>query len=209
MIDRLLADPLYARMIAAVDSDEGNLLERTTRQEAAAQVAIITYALSLLPHPPAVVIEVGTNKALFGLLLTHMLPPHHPWLYLTCDVNPESSAAVALLDRSDRNVRGVFWHGDSREALPSMLAALDAPPDLAWVDGEHTEAATLAALRDLDAAGCPLILVDDVIAISQVHDAVTAFLGEAPYARLDSMLPEQQRGVAMLVRRRDLHPEVA
>lgn len=202
MIDRLLADPLYARLIAAVDSGEGNLLERTTRQEAAAQVATIAYALAILPNPPAVVVEVGANKALFGLLLTHLLPPHHPWLYLTCDVNPESGQAVALLDRADRNVRGVYWHGDSRETLPQMLAALDGPPDLAWVDGEHTEAATLAALRDLAASGCPLILVDDVSAIAQVQDAVTAFLAEAPYDRLECALPGQQRGIAILVRRK-------
>lgn len=203
MIDRLLADPLYARLVAAVDSDEGNLLERTTRQEAAAQVALIAYALGFLPAPPAVVLEIGTNKALLGLLLTHLLPPHHPWIYATCDVNPESEQAVALLDRAARNVRGVFWHGDSRIAVPQMLAAIGSPPDLAWLDGEHTEEATLAALRDLAASGCPLILVDDALSIDAVHRAVAAFLKDAPYAQLPAALPGQHRGVAILLRNAD------
>jgi len=194
----LLRDPRYARMCAAHTSNEGNLLEYTEQPIAEAQAATIGWALATYCPLPRRVVETGTNKALFGLLLAHMLPPDHAWSYRTCDINPDAARAVAVLHGGPIDARFVW--GPSAIALPELLA--EGVPDLAWVDGDHSMPGCLTDLHLLNMAGCPLILVDDAYGEAGVANALRTFIDNgAPYVwRASPFAAADSRGIAVLTR---------
>lgn len=198
-LDRILADPLYTALTTSHASPEGNLLQYSDNATAAAQCATIAWAVQQYAPRPRVVVETGTNKCLFALLLTHVLPVEHRWELHTIDINPEAGRAVLALNAALRGVNATFYAGDSRAVLPRVLRTV--APDLAWVDGDHTAAGCLADLLALDAARVPLILVDDARLLPEVAEALYHFLAEAPYAAAHSPYAEaDSRGIAVLVR---------
>lgn len=199
MLDRILTDPLYTALVSSHAAPDGNLLQYSDNATAAAQCATIAWAIEQYAPRPRAVVETGTNKALFGLLLTHVLPVDHRWSLHTIDINPEAARAVAALNAACRGVDAHFYAGDSRAALPRVLR--EVAPDLAWVDGDHSAEGCLADLRALDAARVPLILVDDATLLPEVAQALYTFLAEAHYAAAHSPhAAADSRGIAVLVR---------
>lgn len=197
----LLADPTYHALCAVAGlNDQGNLLERTDPATAEAQVEIIRWALWRLGKPPTWVVETGTNRALFGFLLSRIAPA--PCLLDTIDPDPASAQAVAVLNAMQRRVRAVFHRAPSSVALPVVLGR--GAPDLAWVDGDHSEQGCLDDLWALSRAGTPMILVDDAHGEAGVRAALDAFLSAAPYVRERPPWPlgeGDSRGIAVLVRK--------
>jgi len=211
MYDRLLAHPLYAALCRASDAGEGNLLQHTDRATAAAQIATISWVVGRY-GPPTTVIEVGTNKALFGYLLLSLFPVGHPFDYYTIDPDSRAADAASVLGGYDRHIHNIAVHahlGRSQEVLPELLSRIPTP-DLAWVDGEHTEEAVVSDLTHLAGAGTRIILIDDVRLLAEVRDgflrwrasdaAVAYRIEEVPF-------PDDRRGIAIAIRRETDGPE--
>ena len=204
MLDRLAAHPLYAALCHSSDADEGNLLEHTDRATAAAQIATIAWVVGRY-GPPTTVVEIGTNKALFGYLLLSLLPVGHPFDYHTIDPDPRAVDAAAVLGGYDRHVYNIAVHahtGLSRDVLPRLLATIPTP-DLAWVDGEHTEDAVVADLTHLADAGTRIILVDDTRLLAEVRDGLLRWRASdaaRPYRMTDLAYPDDRRGIAIAIR---------
>ena len=201
MLDRILADPRYALQVAAFDTNEGNLLERTERHTAAAQLAVLTWVVSSV-GPPKIVVETGTNKALFGLTLTHLLPEGYVWRYLTCDPNSASAVAVQALTERTPGLTATFYHGASQDRLDEMLEDAGEPPHLVWIDGDHSEdGATFDLVAAMDAHAVT-ICVDDVLLIPAVKDALdTVMAARSDYMRVQLGIPGDTRGTVVLARR--------
>jgi hypothetical protein len=209
MLDRLLSDPRYALQVSAFETNEGNLLERTERHTAAAQLAVLTWVVSSV-GPPKIVIETGTNKALFGLALSQMMPDGYTWRYLTCDPNSASAVAVQALAERTPGLTATFYHGASLDRLDGMLEDAGEPPHLVWIDGDHTgDGATFDLVSAMDARAVT-ILVDDVTLIPGIKEALDAVLASRQdYLRVQLGIPGDTRGIVVLARREpEPEPEV-
>jgi hypothetical protein len=194
----LVHAPAYHALRAVTGlNDQGNLIERTQVETAAAQVEIIRWACWRACYP-AWVVETGTNRALFGYLLSRILDT---CILDTCDIDPAAGHAVAVLNAMQRTVHARFHHGPSIETLPGILAR--GTPGLAWVDGDHSDAGCYGDLAAMAEAHVPFVLVDDADSEPGVKTALARFLEWAPYVRETPPYPlavGDARGIAVLVR---------
>jgi len=198
----LQQDPLYQALCAVSGiNTHGNLLERTDPATAESQVETIRWALWRLGEPPAWVVETGTNRALFGYLLSRIAAA--PLMLDTIDPEPRSLQAVATLNAMQDRVRAVHHCGLSGDLLPLILRR--GVPGLAWVDGDHSEQGCIDDLIALADAHTPMILVDDADhGEPGVQAAIARFLNEAPYTREAppwALTEGDRRGIAVLMRR--------
>lgn len=200
-LQSLINDPTYHALCAVqgLGTEEGNLLERTEGRTAESQIEVIRWAIWRAGMAPSVVAETGTNRAMFGFLLSRIAPM--PCVLHTCDPEEASGRCVATLNAMQNRVRGIFHPGTSRDVLPTIASMC---PDIAWIDGDHSELGALSDLVTLAEAATPLLMVDDAIGIPDVGRAVARFLAAAPYVQEYPPHPlasGDTRGIAILVRR--------
>lgn len=189
-LDYAQSTDLYRALCQCGASGDGNLLERTDEPTAAAQIEFLRWAFQL--STPKVVLETGTNKGLFGYLLS--LIGRGITLH-TFDCDPRSAEAVALLNRSQKNVQAQFYAGDSRETVRSFSKRVD----FAWVDGGHDGAIALSDLLNCYRLRVPYVAVDDT-AFPSVAGAVEYLIGHAPYELIGNPFRSQDRRGALLLR---------
>lgn len=194
-VEHLRRQELFLRLAATYETVEGNMLERADARTTAAQVEAIRYALRLAR--PRAVLETGTNKSLFGYVLSQLA---RDITLHTFDGDPRAAPGVELLNAGQSRVRSVFTLGDTKETL----ARLDAEDiGLAWIDGGHDEATAASDLGHAARLGVPLIAADDARTMPEVSRAVERLLAERddyepfpnPFYRHDA------RGIVFLRRR--------
>lgn len=127
IIERLRKTPEYSKLINLFHDAEGNLLEITDTFTATSQILTLTSLLRALN--PKTILEIGTNKGLFALLVKYILPDNVT-LY-THDIHSESKGVVDVLGSWIK-----FKQGDSTDTLKE-LNNIDF--DFAWIDGGHFE----------------------------------------------------------------------
>ena len=143
--------------------------------------------------------ETGTNKSLFGYLLSHLaggVTLH------TFDGDPRAARGVELLNAAQSNVRSVFTLGDTKRTLPRFDAR---GIDLAWIDGGHDEETAASDLRCAARAGARIVAVDDARTMPEVARALARTLEEnaRDYEPLvNPFYAHDARGIVFLRRRR-------
>lgn len=187
---------LYRSLCQRDAGGDGNLLERTDEQTAAAQLEFLRWAFQL--SAPQIVLETGTNKGLFAYLLS--LIGSGITLY-TFDCDPRSAESVALLNRSQSRVRAHFYPGDSRETL----RAFSERADFAWIDGGHDWSIALSDLLHCYRLRIPYVAVDDT-AFPSVAEAVTYVVEHTPYEQLPNPFRKDDRRGALLLQLNEARP---
>lgn len=200
---RLLAHlrslPIYAKLSATRESNEGNLLELTDDSTAISQIETIERglrrAVAAANGERLRIVETGTNKGMFGLLLSHIAPGARLW---TFDDQPGGQLAAEILDR-ETDLDVTFCLGDS-VATFTFDAIGGAPPHLAWIDGGHDATPALSDVSRAMAFGAATILVDDTN-MPQVESAINTALATHPdYTREPNTLTSDARRIAILSR---------
>jgi len=166
LLHRLREMPLYRELLAAVHSSEGNTLEGDDDR---ALARLSTIVRTLEKHRPLSVIETGTQKGLFGIILIENL---FTFRLTTFDINPESAKAAELLGAR-------FVLGDTRQTF----SAWNETADFAWIDGGHWGGVAASDIRNAMRLGIPVILVDDMDIPEVLHD-VAVVAAENPGYRL-------------------------
>ena len=139
-LDYIRGTEIYKALCPVHDSNEGNTLEIIDPATAEAQIEFHRWALAKVRgewngvNSFLEVLEVGTNKGMFGLLLWHIDP--HARL-TTMDVNPDAKQAVEFLREFGLDAR--FYLGSSIDVLPELLKKR-LLFDYAWIDGDHEKA---------------------------------------------------------------------
>ena len=201
-VEHLRRQDLFRQLAATYDTVEGNMLERAGARTTAAQVEAVRYALRLAR--PRAVLETGTNKSLFGYLLSQLA--RDLTLY-TFDGDPRTARGVEILAAAQSNVRPVFALGDTKQTL----ADFDAEGiGLAWIDGGHDEATALSDLRHAARLAVPLVAVDDARTMPEVGRAVARLLAERDdYEPLTNPFYQHDERGIVLLRRRAWRPACA
>lgn len=127
IIEKLKQTSEYSKLTNLFHDAEGNLLEITDTLTAISQ--ILTLASLLRALNPKTILEVGTNKGLFALLVKYILPSEI--VLYTHDLHSESAKVVEVLGSWVK-----FKQGDSADTLKE-LNNIDF--DFAWIDGGHSE----------------------------------------------------------------------
>lgn len=141
--------PLLAELF---HDGEGNLLELNSGKTQLAQITLLTELLRALK--PERVLEIGTNKGMFGLLLKNVCPSVR--LFTTFDGHKESGKVPGILGGDWVQ----FIRGDSRDTV-SRLEIGDRPYDFAWVDGGHGEDVASCDIMNMWRLKIPVIALDD------------------------------------------------
>jgi hypothetical protein len=196
-LDYLRGTDTYKQLCAVHDSNEGNTLEIIDDATAEAQIEFHRWALALVraENPEGIeVLEIGTNKGMFGLLLLHVDPL--AGLY-TMDINPRAGDAARELNHSGLDVE--FERGDSAVLLQELTVSRGYF-NYAWVDGDHREEPALADLMGCDRLKIPFVAVDDT-AYDSVASAVASWLSKAPYEEIPNPFIPADARQARLYRR--------
>jgi hypothetical protein len=170
-LDYARSTELYKHLRSVPATRDGNLLEYTDDRTAEAQTEFLRWALHLAG--PQVVLETGTNKGMFGYLISLLLKGV---VLHTLDANPQAAKAVDILNCQQPNVRCCFYEGDSRVTFP----ALNVGARFAWIDGGHATEVAISDLLQCYRLKVPFIGVDDT-AYSTVKNAVDYFLDHTSY----------------------------
>ncbi|MDT7604174.1 MAG: hypothetical protein QOF61_2171, partial [Acidobacteriota bacterium] len=194
-VEHLRNSELFRQLADTYETNEGNILERADQRTTAAQVEAIRLALRLAR--PRRVLETGTNKSLFGYLLSHLACG--VTLY-TFDGDPRAARGVELLNDGQTNVRSMFTLGDTKETLADFA---EEQIDLAWIDGGNDSATALSDLRHAARLRVPLVAVDDARTMPEVARAVEHVLAESDdYESLPNpFYSHDERGIVFLRRR--------
>lgn len=198
-LDYIRTTECYKALCQVHDSNEGNTLEIIDDTTAEAQVEFHRWALSMVraENPDGIqVLEVGTNKGMFGLLLLQLDPV--AGLH-TIDVNPLAEDAAKALSEAGLDIE--FECGPSAEVLEEMTASRSYSYfSYAWVDGHHGEAEALADLMGCDRLAIPWVAVDDTV-YPTVMAAIERWLAVAPYEEVVNPFLEWDERKARLYRR--------
>jgi hypothetical protein len=188
-LDHARSTDLYRRLCQIGNTGDGNLLELTDDRTAEAQTEFLRWALLLAD--PKVVIETGTDKGLFGYLLSLVL--RQVELH-TFDIRPEAVRAVDLLNKGQSQLTSFFYEGDSRATLPRFLGAAQ----FAWLDGSHETDVLLSDFLQCYRMAVPFVAVDDG-AYPSVRMALRYILDHTPYAIVPNPFAHNDRRQAMLL----------
>lgn len=145
---------VFKRLSAINPSTEGNLLECTSLDVASVQVETLRHFV--LISKATCILEIGTNKGMFGLWLSTILTGCR--LHTFCD-DPNSAKAVEILNEATA-LDITFYHGDSRKTLPNVNFGKD-EIHLAWVDGGHDKDVVTSDLANVMRMGVWYVLIDD------------------------------------------------
>ena len=181
------------------DSDEGNTLEIVDDTTAEAQAEFHRWALAMVMAEAQYgihVLEVGTNKGMFGLLLMNINPS--VTLY-TIDINPQAKQAAEILEEFD--LLTIFYCGDSAVLLKELKVSSAPAFHYAWVDGHHGEDEALSDLMGCDRLRIPWVAVDDT-AYETVAAAIERWLAAAPYVEVPNPFLDHDSRQARLYRRK-------
>ena len=193
-VNYLRSQELFHRLAGVYETVEGNLLERADDRTTEAQVEAIRYAVHRAR--PARVLETGSNKSLFGYVLSHVT---HDVVLYTFDADPRCATGVELLNAAQTNVKTVFTLGDTKQALAEFHV-----PEIgfAWIDGGHDAATVASDLFHAMRLAVPLIAVDDTRTMPEVANAVEAALrANRAYRRgSNPFFEDDARGIALLER---------
>jgi predicted O-methyltransferase YrrM len=196
-VEHLRRQDLFRQLAESYETVEGNCLERADPRTTAAQIEAIRLALRLTR--PRCVLETGTNKSLFGYVLSQLA--RDVTLY-TFDGDARVVGGGELLNAAQSKVRSVFTLGDTKQTLRDFDAQAI---DLAWIDGGHDEATALSDLRQAARLRVPLVAVDDARTMPEVARAIEQVVGESSdYERLaNPYYAHDARGIVLLRRRAD------
>jgi hypothetical protein len=188
-VDHARATALYRQLCRVPATDDGNLLEHTDDKIAEAQTEFLRWALQLAR--PKVLLETGTQKALFGYVVSLLL---RDVVLHTLDCHPGAAQAVSVLNAGQGNVTCVLHAGDSRVTFPG----LSVPAAFAWLDGSTQHEIVLSDLLQCYRLRVPYVAVDDTAYLS-VRKAVDYTLDHFPYAIIENPFRENDRRGAMLL----------
>ena len=188
-LDHARSTELYRKLCAAVESADGNLLERTDDKTAEAQVEFLRWALA--QARPAVIVETATNKGLFLYLVSLLC---RDVTVHTFDRDPRCARAAELVNQSQCNVVAVFHEGDTRQALRD----LNVEAQFAWIDGGHDADIPLSDLMQCYRLRIPYVAVDDS-AYPELQQAVQYMTGQTPYRIAGNPFIEHDRRRAVLL----------
>lgn len=189
-LTRARSTELYRRLCAVPGTEDGNLLERTDDSLAEAQVEFLRWVLQ--SAVPSTVLETGTNKGLFGYLLSLI---GKPLKLRTFDLDPRAAQAVDILNNGQSVVKAEFRAGDTRKTL----AELQEPADFAWIDGGHASDIPMSDLLNCYRLRVPWIAVDDSV-YPGVAAAIEYMLGHTPYESVENPYATNDRRKAVLLR---------
>lgn len=193
-LDFLRSTDTFRALTEASDSQEGNSLEWVDEATAGAQIEFHRWALwqVMEKEPGCRVLEIGHNKGMFGLLLSHI----RPWAGLVAlDGNPASARAAAILN-ARTTLTVTFHQGDSTQVMPGIQGRFS----YAWVDGGHDTEVALSDLRHCDRLRIPWVAVDDT-AYGTVADAIAEWRARAPYVEIANPFIASDSRQARLFRR--------
>jgi predicted O-methyltransferase YrrM len=190
-LDYARSTPLYRQLCATPATSEGNLLEATDEQTAEAQTEFLRWALNLAR--PQVILETGTNKGLFGYLMSLVC---RDVVLHTFDVHPGAAQAVQTLNSMQSNVSCLFHEGDSRATLRELRIAVQ----FAWIDGGHVFDVALSDLQQCYRLQVPYIAVDDT-SYTCVRQAVNHLLEHTRYREVPHPFLQHDSRKAILLAR--------
>jgi hypothetical protein len=170
-LDHVRSTDLYKELCRLSATDDGNLLEHTSDEVAEAQTEFLRWALLLAR--PKVIVETGTNKGLFGYLVSLLL---QDIVLHTLDIHPGAAQAVKTLNAAQTKVSCIFYEGDSRVTFPQ----LQIHADFAWLDGGQQHDVILSDLLQCCRLQIPYVAVD-YGAYPSVGKAVAYTLDHFPY----------------------------
>lgn len=193
-VRQLREQELFRLLAATYETVEGTLLEHADERTMLRQTQAIRHAVWLAR--PRRVLETGTAKALFGYVLSHLVP--QATLH-TFDGDPRSAAAAELLGEAMPSLQVRFTLGDSKETLAGFE---EEGIDLAWVDGGHDHPTALSDLRHAMRLRIPLIAIDDTATMPEVRAAIDDALAEdGAYREMPNPYRDgDARGIAFLRR---------
>lgn len=139
----------YKLLTSLFSDSEGNLLEISSGNTTLSQVLILINLLRSLK--PKTIIETGTNKGLFALLVKYILPDFVK-LY-THDMHKESAEVPKILGEWV-----TFIPGDTRKTM-NELSVEDV--DFAWIDGGHDRDVFETDILNCDRLKVKVIAMDD------------------------------------------------
>lgn len=193
LLDYIRSLPVYTELINVHSTGEGNLLEITDTSTAEAQISFFIWALG--QSETFDVLEIGTNKGLWGLLLSVIRPNVG---LTTIDINPDSAKAADILADKTNLDCVYFLCGNSMDILPSLKTGFD----FAWVDGHHGYEFALSDLQNCARLGIPYIAIDDTN-MGSVMQAVTTFLDTMPYTEVPNPFITRDARKARLLKAHD------
>lgn len=191
LLDYIRSLPVYSELVNVHSTGEGNLLEITDTDTAEAQISFFIWALGR--SETFDVLEIGTNKGLWGLLLSVIRPNVG---LTTIDINPDSAKAADILADSTDLDCVYFLCGNSMDILPGLHTRFD----FAWVDGHHGYEYALSDLTHCARLGIPYIAIDDTNTGS-VLDAVNNFLETTQYVEVPNPFIDRDTRKALLLKR--------
>lgn len=163
---RIKSTEVYRMLISCDNRTEGNILENTDTATMRNQVNGLKWFLK--QARPDVVLETGTNKGLFGLLVSELTNARK--LY-TFDIDARSSKTAKILsENTDLDVS--FILGNSKTTLSSFSP--NESIQFAWIDGGHSYDVCLSDLNNCSRLNIKYIAVDDTSS-QPVHDACRMF----------------------------------
>ena len=120
-----LFQEVFPQLSIVHDSPEGNTLEIVDEQTAYAQINFHTFnLLELIDKQPIRVLEIGTNKGMFGLFLLWFQKQFQvPIQLVTIDPYPKSLKAVEILQKYGLNCK--FVEGPSQLVLGYLSDLFD------------------------------------------------------------------------------------
>lgn len=192
LIDYIKGTPLYHELTKVHNTNEGNLLELTNPKTLEAQVEFMRWALPQMHN--RMLLEIGTNKGMFGLLASYIVPGCH---LITVDINPDS-AKVEEIMRQNTNITVEVWIGNSIELIPAFEGINFG---FAWIDGNHDYEYALSDLRNVARLGVPLIAIDDTN-YKSVMDAINIWLVDAEYEEVPNPFIQYDDRKARLFKRK-------
>jgi len=178
---------LYPKLCKVHESPEGNTLEIVDEETCYAQVNfhltnLLYCSSSLGLDQPIRVLEIGTNKGMFGLLLLYLQTSSSLKFQLTTiDPNVQSVEAVALLEEAGLDCQ--FICGDSRMVVPILSEEFD----YAWIDGNHQTEFALKDIQNCSAKKIPVLAIDDT-AYASVQAAINSWFPGSEYQFLKQAL---------------------
>jgi predicted O-methyltransferase YrrM len=145
-------DPTFQKLAALFNDGEGNTLDVVSEQVSIAQTTFILKILDLVR--PGVIVETGTNKGMFGFLISHFV--RRGTVLYTFDIKPISATAAGILEM-ETPLKVHFYLGDSQITFTQFSGFVD----LVFVDGFHAYSHSKADILNAVRCGAKYIIVDD------------------------------------------------
>jgi hypothetical protein len=180
---------LYKALCGVLESEDGNLLERTDMKTAEAQTEFLRWALNVVR--PTTILEIGTNKGMFIYFVSVVA---RDVTIHTFDIDPACARAVDLLNSGQSNVVAVFHEGDTRATLRD--AEIEA--QFAWLDGGQQGDTPLNDLMQCFRLRVPYVAIDDS-AFPVVQTAIDYVQQHTPYRTVGNPFLKEDRRRAVLL----------